>query len=620
MEDKVDVLVNAGGDVKAFGVSKDWKTVVLADSCSFKGYNLQREDAGPEGIRKSLVGSKFIPAGDINRTFLRVKANGTQTVEWNPIIQEYFATGNGMILQIWNANNTQNMRSAHFRQGGNIQAIGWNPHRVSFVIAACLNGTVVIHDVTRRETVLQCSLGSARKVRDVAFSRRSPYLVGSVLEQGQFALMDWRVGPESFRFIPDHTDAALSLDWHPSNDVLVATASQSGSITIWDIRTTERPVVKFIATPTATIKCSHPVHTIRWNPHNPDLLASCYNAHGYSLQIWDVKENKFAPRYVIGDSRFRNAYFTHVEWSPDDENLFMASTDTGFLWMADIQQYSFSRFEGANARRIVQFSPQEDMMICERTKDLQHDEFFLVKGIQRDVPDHVESGDTDRLVDGDDELSYQFIGKVKDCCVHNAFVAQKLGLGVASKTWSVLSVLCLGQCGEDPRSFSKVEKNILKKTVEHHIQHGDVQTAVYIVLVFGTVVSIDVEVGSSMFSGFIDILRRRGQHAQAAMVARYCPYPLGMDSNLSSVRVRIKEGHIPRCHVCSLPIHGLLTWCAGCQKCAHMEHARESGWCACHDADDGDDDKEEEGGSGGEEEYLEQEGVMPGEEEGMAVE
>jgi hypothetical protein len=33
-------------------------------------------------------------------------------------------------------------------------------------------------------------------------------------------------------------------------------------------------------------------------------------------------------------------------------------------------------------------------------------------------------GDDD---DGDDGISYQFIGKVKDCCVHNALVAQKLG-------------------------------------------------------------------------------------------------------------------------------------------------------------------------------------------------
>lgn len=135
---------------------------------------------------------------------------------------------------------------------------------------------------TRRRSGLNYS------VVDVVWNPNDADMIATAATNGVIVL--WKnFQPETETIMKDHLRSVNRLDWHPSNPALLLSASQDGTMRLWDIRS--RSVGT--GTPNKIFEpCSDSVRDASFSPFHHNYIAAGFD--NGTLQLWDMrKEAKY---------------------------------------------------------------------------------------------------------------------------------------------------------------------------------------------------------------------------------------------------------------------------------------------------------------------------------------
>lgn len=131
---------------------------------------------------------------------------------------------------------------------GSIEDIQWSPSEASVFASASSDGTVRVWDVRSksRKPALTMQV-SSNDVNVMSWSRQTTHLLATGAEDGEWAVWDlrqWKPSaagasvagkPTSIASFKYHTEQITSIEWHPTDDSIVAVAAGDNTVTLWDL-------------------------------------------------------------------------------------------------------------------------------------------------------------------------------------------------------------------------------------------------------------------------------------------------------------------------------------------------------------------------------------------------
>ena len=124
-----------------------------------------------------------------------------------------------------------------------VEDLQWSPSEPSVFASASSDGTVRVWDTrskSRRPAITVRA--SPTDVNVLSWSRQTTHLLASGADDGVFAVWDLRQWKPSAESRPQpiasfdyHKEQITSVEWHPSDDSIVAVAAADSTVTLWDL-------------------------------------------------------------------------------------------------------------------------------------------------------------------------------------------------------------------------------------------------------------------------------------------------------------------------------------------------------------------------------------------------
>ncbi len=166
-----------------------------------------------------------------------------------------------------------------------VEDLKWSPSEVGVFASASADHSVAVWDLRRRAS----SMISLPKAHDVdvnviSWNQNVTYLLASGDDNGLFKVWDLRsfkkTAPEPVAQFHWHTNQVTSIEWHPTDESMLAVAGADNQVTIWDLSVEEDeeamgldpklrrlpPQLLFVHQGQENIKEVH------WHPQIPGLL------------------------------------------------------------------------------------------------------------------------------------------------------------------------------------------------------------------------------------------------------------------------------------------------------------------------------------------------------------
>jgi len=170
-------------------------------------------------------------------------------IDWSPLIETgKLITGdnNGKIFSISASEGGKFVADMQPFTGhkSSVEDVQWSPNERSVFASASSDGTVKIWDTRSRSKKAAVSVAvSSTDVNVLSWSRLTHHLMATGADDGEWAVWDLRnfknagQGPRpkpvaDFKF---HKEQITSVEWHPSDDSVVAVAAGDDSLTLWDL-------------------------------------------------------------------------------------------------------------------------------------------------------------------------------------------------------------------------------------------------------------------------------------------------------------------------------------------------------------------------------------------------
>lgn len=127
-----------------------------------------------------------------------------------------------------------------------VEDIQWSPSEASVFASASSDGTVRIWDVRSksRKPALTMQISST-DVNVISWSRKTTHLLASGADDGEWAVWDLRQWKPSSTSAPGkptpianfnyHKEQITSIEWHPTDDSIMAVAAGDNTVTLWDL-------------------------------------------------------------------------------------------------------------------------------------------------------------------------------------------------------------------------------------------------------------------------------------------------------------------------------------------------------------------------------------------------
>ena len=130
---------------------------------------------------------------------------------------------------------------------GSVEELQWSPSERNVFASASSDGTIKVWDVRSKSRTAALSVQvSETDVNVMSWSHQTSHLLASGADDGVWAVWDlrqWKPNPASsaplkptpvasFNF---HKEQITSVEWHPTDDSIVAVAAGDDTLTLWDL-------------------------------------------------------------------------------------------------------------------------------------------------------------------------------------------------------------------------------------------------------------------------------------------------------------------------------------------------------------------------------------------------
>lgn len=185
-------------------------------------------------------------------TTLRMHRTEGYAIDWSPLTPEgklLSGDNDGKIFVTTCADGgkwTTDTRPFADHQGS-VEDIQWSPNERNVFASASSDGTIKVWDVRYKSHKPALSVtASSTDINVMSWSHQTLHLLASGADDGQWAVWDlrqWKPAPNSssnpvptsvasFNF---HKEQITSIEWHPTDDSIVAVAAGDNTLTLWDL-------------------------------------------------------------------------------------------------------------------------------------------------------------------------------------------------------------------------------------------------------------------------------------------------------------------------------------------------------------------------------------------------
>lgn len=181
---------------------------------------------------------------------LKMHRSEGYAVDWSPLIQTgKLVTGDndGKIYvttrssgEVWETD-----KRAFTGHSGSVEDLQWSPSERNVFASASSDGTIKVWDVRSKSRTAALSVQvSDTDVNVMSWSRQTSHLLASGADDGVWAVWDLRQwkpnSPASSKPTPVasfnfHKEQITSVEWHPTDDSIVAVAAGDDTLTLWDL-------------------------------------------------------------------------------------------------------------------------------------------------------------------------------------------------------------------------------------------------------------------------------------------------------------------------------------------------------------------------------------------------
>ncbi|KAI1121021.1 WD domain-containing protein [Nemania abortiva] len=123
-----------------------------------------------------------------------------------------------------------------------VEDIQWSPQEASVFASASSDGTVRVWDVRSKSRKPAITVKvSSTDVNVISWSRLTTHLLATGADDGVWGVWDlrqWKGGadkPSPIASFAYHKDQITSVEWHPTDDSMVAVAAGDHKVTLWDL-------------------------------------------------------------------------------------------------------------------------------------------------------------------------------------------------------------------------------------------------------------------------------------------------------------------------------------------------------------------------------------------------
>jgi ribosome assembly protein RRB1 len=125
---------------------------------------------------------------------------------------------------------------------GSVEEIQWSPSEQSVFASASSDGTIRVWDVRSKSRKPAITVQvSSTDVNVMSWSRQTTHLLASGADDGEWAVWDlrnWKSSTDKPTPIANfnyHKEQITSIEWHPTDDSIVAVAAGDNTVTLWDL-------------------------------------------------------------------------------------------------------------------------------------------------------------------------------------------------------------------------------------------------------------------------------------------------------------------------------------------------------------------------------------------------
>ncbi|PKS13372.1 hypothetical protein jhhlp_000143 [Lomentospora prolificans] len=168
-------------------------------------------------------------------------------VDWSPKSgsDARLLTGDndGLIYLTSSADGSWTTDSKPFRgHNSSVEEIQWSPSEQSVFASASSDGTIRVWDVRSKSRKPAITVQvSSTDVNVMSWSRQTSHLLASGADDGVWGVWDlrqWKSGagkPTPLASFDYHKEQVTSVEWHPTDDSVIAVAAGDNTVTLWDL-------------------------------------------------------------------------------------------------------------------------------------------------------------------------------------------------------------------------------------------------------------------------------------------------------------------------------------------------------------------------------------------------
>ena len=209
-------------------------------------------DITPHVTSFDRPGTIITPSQSQPQGTLKIHRSEGYALAWSPL----FTTG-----RLLSGDNDSKIFSTSLTDGGkwvpdtrpyightsSVEDIEWSPNERNVFASASSDGTVKVWDVRSKSCKPAVDVHiSNTDVNVLSWSKLTPHLLATGADDGEWAVWDLRhwkpstgstgqIQPSSVASFNFHKEQITSVEWHPTDDSIVAVAAGDNTLTLWDL-------------------------------------------------------------------------------------------------------------------------------------------------------------------------------------------------------------------------------------------------------------------------------------------------------------------------------------------------------------------------------------------------